>query len=253
QGTKCRLGGQPSAGPGSLCADCSRALARAREGSAAVRSGSAKAARRSRVVERIVLTSPAESQSASPPKKARAALWVTIGAVAVVVLLAATANRSPSPPVEVKVTERPARVVPQLLEPATADESLDAEPPVVPAGQVSEPPSLPKDSTRVPAPRPPRISPARAVSDAKPSADASRAAPVAAPQPVVEPPVQQARANVAPSPASVDDAQTLAAAIEKCNEEKFLAGVICEQKVRLRYCEGKWGQVPQCTKKPHVD
>ena len=70
--------------------------------------------------------------------------------------------------------------------------------------------------------------------------------------PEVEPPVQQARVNVAPS-ASNSDEQSLASALEKCSSEKFLAGVICEQKARLRYCEGKWGQVPQCTAKPRVD
>ncbi|HET7032608.1 MAG TPA: hypothetical protein VFJ48_05750 [Casimicrobiaceae bacterium] len=82
--------------------------------------------------------------------------------------------------------------------------------------------------------------------------DAARPAAVV-PPPQIEPPVQQARANIAPSPSNVDDGQSLATMLERCNEEKFLAGVICEQKVRLRYCEGKWGQVSQCSKKPHVD
>jgi hypothetical protein len=70
--------------------------------------------------------------------------------------------------------------------------------------------------------------------------------------PDAEPPVQHASMSVAPS-ASSSDEQSLAGALEKCSAEKFLAGVICEQKARLRYCEGKWGQVPQCTAKPHVD
>ena len=47
--------------------------------------------------------------------------------------------------------------------------------------------------------------------------------------------------------------KSLTTALKKCSDEKFVAGVICEQKARLRYCEGKWGQVPQCTAKPHVD
>ena len=93
----------------------------------------------------------------------------------------------------------------------------------------------------------------RAASDGRPTNDASRVNAAADPPPQAEPPVQQARANVSASPSSVDDGQSLATMLEKCTEEKFLAGVICEQKARLRYCEGKWGQVPQCTKKPHVD
>jgi hypothetical protein len=204
------------------------------------------------MAERIVLSSPVDPEPVRSPKKARAALWATIGVVAVVVMLAATANLTPSPrPVEVKLSEPPARVVPQLFEPATESEPAAAEPAEVAPPKATEPPSLPRNST--PMPRPVRSTAgARLVSDAKPASDASRVnAPAAAPQ--VEPPVQQARANIAPSPATVDDGQSLATMLEKCSEEKFLAGVICEQKVRLRYCEGKWGQVPQCTKKPHVD
>jgi hypothetical protein len=248
--TKCRLCGQPPAGPGGLCSDCSRALARAREGPAAARSGTAAAARRQRIVERIVLTSPVDPEPARSPKKAGAALWATIGVVVVVLVLAATANLSPQRPVEVKVSERPARVVPQLLEPAPPNDPAEAQPPVDAPRKVTETPSLPKDSARNPAQRPGRgASQARGVADAK----ASEAPAVVASPPEVEPPVQQARANIAASAPAVDEGQSLAAMLEKCSEEKFLAGVICEQKARLRYCEGKWGQVPQCTKKPHVD
>jgi hypothetical protein len=64
---------------------------------------------------------------------------------------------------------------------------------------------------------------------------------------------QLARASVPQSAAPMDDAQVLTSALEKCGEEKFLTGVICEQKARLRYCDGKWGQVPQCTSKPRAE
>ena len=248
--TKCRLCGQPPAGPGGLCNDCSRALSRA-QGAGASGGASAPAARKRRMVERIVLTSPVDPEPVRSPKKAGAALWATIGVVAVVVVLAATASLSPPRPVEVKVSERPARVVPQMLEPATENEPAEAEPPGGPPQKASEPLPLPKDSTRTPAPRPARGAPARGVSDAKPS-DASRVSAPAEAQPEGDP-VQQARASIAPAPAIGDDGQSLATMLEKCSEEKFLAGVICEQKARLRYCEGKWGQAPQCMKKPHVD
>ena len=242
--TKCRLCGQPPAGPGGLCPDCSRALSRAREGSAAVRKGAGTPARRQRVVESIVLTSPVDPEPARSPKKAHAALWATIGVVAVVAMLIATANLTPSHPVEIKVSEPPVRTIPPLmLEAGTQNEPLEAEPPA--PQKVSEPPPLPKESAK--ALRPQRSAPAP-----RPVVEPTvTEAPAPAPQ--VEVRVQQARANIAPTPASADDGQTLATMLEKCSEEKFLAGVICEQKVRLRYCEGKWGQVPQCTKKPHVD
>jgi len=251
--TKCRLCGQPPAGPGGLCSDCGRALARARVGPAVLRSGSPAGARRQRIVERIVLTSPIDPEPARSPKKARAALWAALGVVAVVTMLAATANLAPPHPVEIKPSERPARVVPQLLEPATQNEPAEGEAPVEPPQKLAESPALPKDSTRTPALRLARNTPAtHAVGDAKPAIDASRANAGAEPM-EVELPVQQARANIAPTPTTGDDGQALSTLLEKCSEERFLAGVICEQKVRLRYCEGKWGQVPQCTKKPHVD
>ncbi len=192
-----------------------------------------------------MLTSPVDPEPARSPKKAHAALWATIGVVAVVAVLIATANLTPSRPVEIKVSERPARTIPPpMLEPGTQSEPLEPEPPA--PQKVAEPPPLPKESTK--ALRPQRSAPApRPVVEPK----ATDAAPAPAPQ--VEVPVQQARASTAPTPANAGDGQTLATMLEKCSEEKFLAGVICEQKVRLRYCEGKWGQVPQCTKKPHVD
>jgi hypothetical protein len=33
----------------------------------------------------------------------------------------------------------------------------------------------------------------------------------------------------------------------------FLGRVVCEQKVRLQYCEGQWGKVPQCPGGPNAD
>jgi len=44
----------------------------------------------------------------------------------------------------------------------------------------------------------------------------------------------------------VDRWQRMSAAIQSCAGKGFLDGVLCEQKVRLNYCEGWWGQVPQC-------
>ena len=64
---------------------------------------------------------------------------------------------------------------------------------------------------------------------------------------------QLARASAPQPAATTDDPQVLAVALVKCGEEKFLAGVICEQKARLQYCAGKWGQVPECSSKSRAD
>ena len=47
----------------------------------------------------------------------------------------------------------------------------------------------------------------------------------------------------APAP---DRWQVMSDQIVRCGRDGFLAGVICEQRVRIKYCEGYWGSAPQC-------
>ncbi len=69
--------------------------------------------------------------------------------------------------------------------------------------------------------------------------------------PVTEPP---AAAEPAPPPAPrppeappPDRWQLMSNSIARCGEsDGFVAGVICEQRVRLQYCDGYWDQVAQC-------
>jgi hypothetical protein len=65
-------------------------------------------------------------------------------------------------------------------------------------------------------------------------------APPAAPPPAAPKPVPR-----------VDPWQQMAEAIGRC-PEAFLGRVVCEQRVRLQYCEGHWGQVPQCPGGPSI-
>jgi hypothetical protein len=44
----------------------------------------------------------------------------------------------------------------------------------------------------------------------------------------------------------------MAAAIARC-PDGFLERVICEQRIRLQYCDGHWGQVAQCPGGPSAD
>ena len=66
-------------------------------------------------------------------------------------------------------------------------------------------------------------------------------------EPAVVAPVPQAEmvppAREAPAP---DRWQVMADQVARCGRESFLAGVICEQRVRLKYCEGYWGVAAQC-------
>jgi hypothetical protein len=60
------------------------------------------------------------------------------------------------------------------------------------------------------------------------------AAPLAEPEP---PPVKET---------PPDRWQLLADALVKCENETFLANVICVQRARWQYCDGYWGKVAQC-------
>lgn len=64
-----------------------------------------------------------------------------------------------------------------------------------------------------------------------------------------EPPPAPATIPEAPTPrpaAPPDRWQLMADGIARCGREDFIAGVICEQRVRLQYCDGYWGQAAQC-------
>jgi hypothetical protein len=55
-----------------------------------------------------------------------------------------------------------------------------------------------------------------------------------------------ASAAIAPEPPVPDRWETMSAALATCSRENFLASVVCTERVRLQYCEGFWGAVPQC-------
>ena len=69
------------------------------------------------------------------------------------------------------------------------------------------------------------------------------------PPEAVAPPPEPAKiaAVVAPPPRPVPDQwQTMRDALASCDREGGLGGFICGQKVRVQYCDGYWGKVPQC-------
>lgn len=66
-------------------------------------------------------------------------------------------------------------------------------------------------------------------------------------------PSEGAGAPLPPAPAAVpqepivpDRWQAMLEAIARCPRDNFFTGVVCEQRVRLRYCEGHWGESPHC-------
>ena len=69
------------------------------------------------------------------------------------------------------------------------------------------------------------------------------------PPEAVAPPPEPVKiaAVVPPPPRPVPDQwQTMRDALASCDREGGLGGFICGQKVRVQYCDGYWGKVPQC-------
>ncbi|MEO8537747.1 MAG: hypothetical protein ABI533_09480, partial [Betaproteobacteria bacterium] len=70
------------------------------------------------------------------------------------------------------------------------------------------------------------------------------------PEPAPAPPV---RAAVTPAPkvvAATDRWTQMDAERARCTREDFIARVVCDQRVRFRYCSGYWGKVLQCPGNP---
>jgi hypothetical protein len=266
---KCRLCGQPPAGPDGLCGDCTRALMRAREGSAALRDPRPSAAS-GRRANRINLTAPVDSAPA-PAKPTRSRLRIVAWAALTVFVVAVVAlgpveltPRRARGAVAADRAPRTAAAAQRDVDAAADGEAIDMEalPALVPGGvgDAGVSPAAPEGTLPVPA----RPHTTRSPGNGRPAAGSAAAAHRATSDARIgaspggagaspEASAQLAQVSIAPSAPPQDDGPSLAAALEKCSGEKFLAGVICEQKVRLRYCEGKWGKVPQCTPRPHAD
>jgi hypothetical protein len=279
---KCRLCGQPTAGPDKLCGDCNRALRRAREGSAALRTSPVAAPKSEDATSNVVAAAPLASISTAQPNWRRIVAWGAAGMVAIGIVYlvqrvpdqkrprepvavdsvpvetAGRRNDEPAPessPMNAKqATPRvmTAEVVAPAAPPQTKAPLKAAQGPAAPATtQVS---ARPKPTSKAaPIPANPETNSGGATSPYTLASDAAPRNSNAGPRSDAGAAQQLARANVPQPAATKDGAQVLASALERCHEEKFLAGVICEQKARLQYCEGKWGQVPQCTSKSRVD
>ena len=279
---KCRLCGQPSAGPDKLCSDCNRALRRAREGSAALRNLPTSPASRAGATAMPFAPAPITLTSAltsvPPPGWRRNVAWCAIGLVAIGVayLVQREADRRHMPETVVVGDRSPLPLQEEPL-PDAAPESRSMETlatttqmktvafPASPAApqataafgtaQGSSPPAAPPAATRAKSGT--RSAKAKATveplsglalspTDATVNSGSGSSSETSTSQ-------QVARANVPQPAAAPDGPQDLTVMLERCSGERFLAGVICEQKVRLQYCAGKWGQVPECSSKPRAD
>ena len=88
----------------------------------------------------------------------------------------------------------------------------------------------------------PRAAPAQPATRAPPVP--STATPATPPPPIVAQPAAPPASVTASTP--VDRWARFAEELHRCTSESFLSRVVCDQRVRLRYCDGYWGKVPQC-------
>ena len=138
---------------------------------------------------------------------------------------------SQPPPESAKVEEKPTTPPPEAMKSeAPKTDALKAPADVEKA---KGPPPV-KTDAKAPAKTPSTTPPVAA--SAAPAIPPAARAPAPAPVPVAPaaaPPVQDRWAQ-------------MAAEQQQCKTENLFNRVICDQKVRLRYCKDYWGTVPQC-------
>ena len=227
----------------------SRTLARLRRSDSSPEAKARRAARKARAATQAAATATVPQATAAPARFSRSILWAVLAIGVVIAAVAgwhlptrtpetpdggATSSAIPTALPPPATDAEPARVNPPA---ATAPAPLPPLPTIVERELVPHAPAAVKPA----APRRPPPAPKTAAPPPEPPAevDAVKAQPAPAP-PATQP------------PARVDPWQQMSEAIARC-PARFLGRVVCEQKVRLQYCDGQWGKVPQCPGGPRAD
>lgn len=224
---KCPICGKQTLPGAKLCGPCRAALKRARDDSVWEIPGGPSAP--------LQADSPAPSRWV--PGSTRLTGWrgVTLGAIAVALCVAGGTLIMRSGEAAKAPDER---AVPAA---AASDPPPAVQPPVAPAS-VATPAELPahEEVTQPPRHQPPHPRPARVMPEPPPAPP-----PVVAPAPPAEPP----RPPPAPpreAPRPVDPWQRMNEALAGCGSEDLFGRIRCEYRVRTTFCDGHWGEVPQC-------
>jgi hypothetical protein len=267
----CQICGRRSAPGAKLCADCraarkraydatitqpllamagagtvSRTLSRLRRSDSSPEAKAWRAARKAKAAAAAAPPAAVSETSAPVADRSRSMLWALLAIGVVLAAIAgwylpthapdvpevgAGSSAAPAAPSQPGV--EPARMTPS----ATPPTALPPLPTIVERELVPYSPAAGKPATtkRGPAPKaatPPPEAPAEVEIVRVPPSE---------PAPPVPKPVPRA-----------DPWQQMNEAIGRC-PAGFLGRVVCEQKVRLQYCEGQWGKVPQCPGGPRAD
>lgn len=138
-----------------------------------------------------------------------------------------------------------------VLQPqGTSAPPQDAAPPAAADAPKADVASAPPPAPAVEPPRmavAPQPAAARPASKADPAKSATRAAPAPkAPAPADPVVVAAVPAPATPPAANADRWAQMKAELAQCSGSSVL-GLQCERRVRVRYCEGYWGSVPECS------
>ena len=246
----CRICHGPTLPGMRLCTQCKAALKRARQETVSelipspARAPSARNARRSAAPRAVAEPGPGHSRTRAGRWRIAAIVLCVAAAAGVAygaLRLARPTDSLPDGQAVPSATSTPPpgeSLVPPRPEPAPGPDSSAPAPTAAKA-------AIPQETRHAPVPKtaPPASSRSGDVAPV-PTARAftlfAAAPEPPPPQPVVAP------APVAPPAPAPDRWQRMADAISQCGHEGFLAGAICEQRVRLQYCDGYWGKVAQC-------
>ena len=240
---KCQICGEPAmSGTARLCSPCRKAIKRARHETVSVAqplpSRGAASIERRRARRAGASAANDAAQLIPPPLEARRSQFsVVFGVLAVVVCAVAylgvqhlyagggDEHAAPSSP-----------VLP------TASAPVPAAVAVTPVASVTSPVGVTAETPPPPRPRPAaKPAPAPVIAQAPELTSPLNAAPS---PPVVEPaPPPPPAPRAVPPP---DRSQLINAGFGQCPRDNVIATAVCEQGVRLKYCEGYWGLLAQC-------
>ncbi|MEO8739170.1 MAG: hypothetical protein ABI537_05640 [Casimicrobiaceae bacterium] len=231
------------------------AAAGARTGTRLLKPSQSVAATARRTAERSLLVKPATTLAQIDAPRGRRAIWmiaVVVTALAVTATFAArhVFDASKIEPAVVADQAAPAVVSPVPVSAPAPLVTFTAKP------GLAAPIADPAAKTAVV----PDAPPAARIDAAKRTAARNRVMPVEVTPPPAEPApvVQMLAVTPAPPPAPArevprpDPWQQLNDSLARCTGGLF-DRIVCDQRVRAQFCDGKWGQVPQCPTRAPID
>ncbi len=262
---KCLICGRVSLPGAKLCPDCSSARKRAfaatvtqplldaagsgRHGRQLLRPSQSVAATARRTAERSMQPKPPVDQPVVAPSRRMEMVFLSAGCVAILLIGAYVARQIHNsrqldePPVAGQAalagTDARATSV-SVVPPALAPKAVGQMPTPAATAAMPEMESSPVPAKSEPAKRAnsrPRSAPVEATTA---PADPAPPPPVIAVAPAPVPPA----AREAPKP---DALQLMKDGLARCATGNIIDRILCDQRVRREYCDGRWGQVPECS------